>query len=220
MRSETPPGARRRTFTEDARRAQLVESTVDAIADLGYARASLAEIAKRAGVSKGVVSYHFAGKDELVEQVVATLYSRAGSLIGDQVEEAQTSATALRGYIEANLAFVRADPRSVRVLIEIFANHRDGEGRPHYDAAGNDGLLAHLEGLLRAGQRSGEFRPFATRPVAMVVRAAIDAGAGQLAADPEFDIDGYTEELLTMLDLATARTPTTPRSDERDVEPG
>ena len=210
MRSEIEPGGRKRTFTEDARRAQLVESAIDAIADLGYARASLAEIAKRAGVSKGVVSYHFAGKDELVERVVATLYSRAGELIGSQVDRAATSAAALRGYVEANLAFVRADPRGVRVLIEIFAHHRDAKGRPHYDAAGNDGLLAHLEGLLLAGQEAGEFRPFATRPMAMVVRAGIDAAAGQLAADPDFDIDGYTAELLTVLDLATARTPTSP----------
>lgn len=210
MRSETEPGGRKRTFTEDARRAQLVASAVEAIGDLGYARASLAEIAKRAGVSKGVVSYHFAGKDELVEQVVSTLYSRAGELIGSQVDRATTSAAALRGYVEANLAYVRADPRAVRVLIEIFANHRDDEGRPHYDAAGNDGLLAHLEGLLHVGQQAGEFRSFATRPMAMVVRAAIDAAAGQLAADPDFDIDGYTAELLTVLDLATARTPTSP----------
>jgi TetR/AcrR family fatty acid metabolism transcriptional regulator len=59
------------TFTETARRAQILRCAIEAIAESGYGRASLAEIARRAGVSKGVVSYYFASKDELLAQVVA-----------------------------------------------------------------------------------------------------------------------------------------------------
>ena len=51
------------TFTETARRAQILACAIGAIAESGYGRASLAEIARRAGVSKGVVSYYFTSKD-------------------------------------------------------------------------------------------------------------------------------------------------------------
>lgn len=45
------------TFIEAARRAQIVQCASDAIDELGFERASLAEIAKRAGISKSVISY-------------------------------------------------------------------------------------------------------------------------------------------------------------------
>lgn len=44
---------------------------IDAIVELGFARVSVAEVARRAGVSKGVVTYHFAAKDDLIRAVIA-----------------------------------------------------------------------------------------------------------------------------------------------------
>ena len=93
----------------------------------------------------------------------------------------------------------------MRVLVDIGMNFRDPEGRPRVDAAGAEGLLAHLEGILRAGQESGEFRAFATRPMAVMLRSAVDAASAQLALDPEFDVAAYTRELVTVFDLATAK---------------
>ena len=175
--------------------------------ELGYARSSLAEIAQRAGIGKGVIAYHFANKDELTEQVVFELYRRAGQLIGTRVEEAPTAAAALRGYLEANLAFVQANPDLVRVLTDIVMNFRNEDGRLHYGPDDGDGLVRHLEGILRYGQETGEFRECPTRPMAIVIRAAVDAVAGRVSMDPHFDVGAYTRELITMFDLATAAGP-------------
>ena len=47
MRSEINPAGQEpgRTFTETARRAQIVKAAIDTIAELGYGQASLARIA-------------------------------------------------------------------------------------------------------------------------------------------------------------------------------
>ncbi len=50
------------TFTQQKRRGQLVRCMIDAITEVGFARASVGEVERRAGVSKGVVTYHFAAK--------------------------------------------------------------------------------------------------------------------------------------------------------------
>src|SRR5699024_12126000 len=50
-----------------ARRTQIITATIDVIADEGYGRASFSRIAERAGLSSTrLISYHFAGKDELI----------------------------------------------------------------------------------------------------------------------------------------------------------
>ncbi|WP_338106680.1 TetR/AcrR family transcriptional regulator [Psychrobacillus psychrodurans] len=55
------------SFIEKARRNQIVECAIETIAEIGYAQASLGQIAKRAKISKGVISYHFANKEELLD---------------------------------------------------------------------------------------------------------------------------------------------------------
>jgi hypothetical protein len=73
------PGSERSTFTQVKRRDQLVDCAIDAIAELGFARASVAEVARRPGVSKGVVTYHFPAKDDLIGAVIADVLTSRGS---------------------------------------------------------------------------------------------------------------------------------------------
>src|SRR5580693_7433483 len=58
------------TFTERARRGQIVECAIELIAERGYGDTSIAKIAERAGIAKSVVLYHFVSKEELVGAVV------------------------------------------------------------------------------------------------------------------------------------------------------
>jgi AcrR family transcriptional regulator len=55
-----------------ARRAQIVGCAADVIAQAGYAQATMAEIARQAGVAKSVISYHFADKNELMQELIRT----------------------------------------------------------------------------------------------------------------------------------------------------
>lgn len=208
MRSDiSSSGQRGWTFTEEARRAQIIQCAIDTIADVGYARASLAEIAKRAGVSKGVISYHFAGKDELIERVVDHVYNRGAEQITPLLIRQPTVAATLRTYITGNIEFIRGHPHEVAVLTDIFANYRTAEGTLRYGMHTDEPLLAPLRELFEAGQRRGEFREFAPAAMARVLRTAIDSTALQILAFPDFDPDAYARELVTLFDLATRKEP-------------
>ncbi len=74
-----PDGQSRPTFTEAARRTQIIECAIETLATLGYAQASLAHIAKRAGISKGVIVYYFSSKEELFEQVIQATADRCAT---------------------------------------------------------------------------------------------------------------------------------------------
>ena len=119
MRPEIVPITRNgRSFIESARRAQIVECAIDTIATVGYSRTSLAQIAKRASISKGVISYHFADKDDLIQQVVTEVLQAFDAYMRPRVEAERGSATAmLRAYIESNVAFMTAHRKHVLVLV-------------------------------------------------------------------------------------------------------
>ncbi|HWP66339.1 MAG TPA: TetR/AcrR family transcriptional regulator [Candidatus Limnocylindria bacterium] len=68
----------RRTQAERsaATRAQLLDATLVCLQELGYARTTTTEIARRAGVSRGAQLHHFPTKVELVTQAVGRLFER------------------------------------------------------------------------------------------------------------------------------------------------
>jgi len=57
-------------------RGRLLDSTIECLDQLGYARTSTPEIARRAGVSRGAQLHHFPTKTELVTSAVERLFER------------------------------------------------------------------------------------------------------------------------------------------------
>ena len=54
-------------------RAGLVEATLECLNESGYPRTTLAQIAERAGVTRGALNHHFPSKDDLVVQAIEHL---------------------------------------------------------------------------------------------------------------------------------------------------
>jgi AcrR family transcriptional regulator len=191
-----------RTFIETARRAQIVAAAIDTIAEEGYPGASFARIAERLGISRGLISYHFAGKDDLIKQVIHEAAEEAKAYIRPRVLAESTGPGTLRAYIESNLAFMRDHRNNVIAMIEIA---RSAEGRRiFYGDADVVNAVGALEQGLSGFQTAGQFRPdFDPHIMAIAIRAAIEAASPRLALDPEFDIDNYAREIITVFDLAT-----------------
>jgi AcrR family transcriptional regulator len=201
----TPDGQKRPSFIEAARRAQLIECAIETIARLGYAQASLAQIAKRAGISKSVITYHFKSREELIEQVVKEIYTAAAHFIGPRIAAQLTAQHRLQTYIQAHVEYISTHLLQMMAIMEIAINFRTEEGKLRYGAATEKPVLTALEALLRKGQQEGAFRAFDPRVMAITIRRAIDALPPLLIADPDLDVDGYARELVTLIDRATRR---------------
>ena len=188
-----------RSFIETARRAQIVAAAIDTIAELGYARASFAQIARRAGLSStGLISYHFGGKDELIAAVVDEVVGAMGRFMGDRMRTASAPREALRVYIEGNVEFIASHRSEMKALLDVFMN-----GGFHYDTDSEQAVLSPVEEILRAGQAAGEFRGFDTKVMSTLIQRAIDGLPFLLAAEPDLDLNAYASEVFTAFDLAT-----------------
>jgi len=188
------------TFIEAARRAQIIDCAIAAIAELGYTRASLAEIAKRAGISKSVISYHFAGKDDLIRQVVTGILQRGMAAMEPAVGAQPTARAKLRAYITANLEYMREHPREIAALVAIFSANRGGDETPlvHEQLATAGAELATR--IIRDGQAAGEFRQCSAGVVAISLRASLDMVPPYLAVDPDMDLGHYASELIALFE--------------------
>lgn len=204
MRPEiSPSGQEASSFIEAARRSQLVDAAIEVIASVGYAQASLSRIAENAGISKGVISYHFADKDHLIRQTVEQILAAFGSYMRPRVQAERDSAAAmLRAYIESHVGFMREHRKHILALVDILSNARGKNGKCVVNPKDDSGLTA-LEQILRRGQRTGEFRRLSPRVMAVAIRGALDAIAPQMVTDPELDFEAYSRELTTIFDLAT-----------------
>ncbi|WP_290792595.1 transcriptional regulator BetI [Halomonas sp.] len=66
---------------EPIRRQQLITATMAAIDEVGLADATVMRIARHAGVSAGIISHYFGGKDGLLEATMRQILSDLGTAV-------------------------------------------------------------------------------------------------------------------------------------------
>jgi len=151
------------------------------------------------GTSKGVIIYHFGGKDELIRELAAELVARGAAYMRPRIEAEQTGMGMLRAYIESNLAFMAENRNHVVATVEIALNARAADGSRLFSWAFQDRSVASARELLVHFQRTGEFRAgFDPLVMARAIRAGIDNVASLLVADPGLDIAHHARELADL----------------------
>ena len=205
MGSISRPADGELSFIEQARRRQIIEATIASVAEEGYAGASLARVAERAKTSKGVVLYHFGGKDELIKATVHQIYGEIWGFLRPRLEAQATARGRLRAYIESEFAFLEERRARLLTISYLLMSHRDSRGALYLLEEAERTNLKTLGAMLELGQRNGEFRDFAVRPMAATLMHAINGALGQWASDPNISLRDYAAEIVTIFDLATQR---------------
>ncbi len=165
----------------------------------------MAEIAKRAQISKSVVTYYFNGKDQLIREVLTRIYADAARYIGPRVGAESTVRLRLQAYIRTHVEYISTHLEEMAAVMEIAANHRTEDGRLQWGRSADSPVRAALEKMLANGQASGEFGEFDTSVMAVAIRRAIDALPPLMMADPTVDADLYARELVALFDRATRK---------------
>ena len=106
---------------ERLRRRQLIEATINTIHEVGFAAASLQAIAKRAGVSPGLVAHYFTDKNGLLEATLRALFEDLNRDMIARLTAAETPRARMEAVIDANLATSQFDPRLAKVWLAFWA---------------------------------------------------------------------------------------------------
>lgn len=143
------PGRPARPVTRD----HLLRIARQAFAELGYAGASMGDIAARSGIRKSSLFHHFATKDELYREALA-------GVLADIAARMQSSGSPPEGFLERMdrdtmeiQRYLGQNPVAARLLVREFVN-----GGAHLlPSAGPalDGVLEHAIALLEGAMKDG-----------------------------------------------------------------
>jgi TetR/AcrR family transcriptional repressor of bet genes len=106
------------------RRKQLVEAAIAVIHEQGFAQATVARIARRAGISAGMVHHYFEDKDDLL---FATMRHLLAELRADAVERLQQSADPRQricAIIDACFGDAQFDEQVFSAWLALYGNAR------------------------------------------------------------------------------------------------
>jgi TetR/AcrR family transcriptional repressor of bet genes len=106
---------------EPVRRQQLIDATIESVAMRGLQATTINSISKNAGLSSGIISHYFGGKQGLIEATVRYLLS---NLKKDLIEKVcnNTSATQrLMFIVEANFALVQQRSDTTKTWLSFWA---------------------------------------------------------------------------------------------------
>jgi betaine-aldehyde dehydrogenase len=113
----SPPA---RAEAEDQRRRQLIDATIEALADVGFNACTLGEIARRAGVSPGLVAHYFGDKDGLLEATLRHLVSRLGRSAARRLSGVRDPRARVQAVIDANLSPEEFERRTASVWLAFW----------------------------------------------------------------------------------------------------
>jgi AcrR family transcriptional regulator len=155
-------------------RERLLDAAVRLIAREGIDNVRIARIAAEAGVSAGLVHYHFASRDALLEEAIEHSYERAGDMRLATLDDGADTAQRLRAMIDQCLPSDRPLREDWVLWVELWLR----------------------------GARDPALRPVAARLYARLhewFAEAISAGIeiGELRA---CDVDRMSDRLLALID--------------------
>jgi len=197
MTSKT--GGRGETGRADAR-SRMLDAAVRLIAREGVDDVRIARIAVEAGVSAGLVHYHFASRDALLAEALEHSYEIAGDVRTVPMQDGAGALAQLAGMVEQCLPLPGAQRDDWLLWVELWLR---AARRPELRAT-----AARLYGRMHEwfataiaeGVDTGEIPPCDADRAADFAIALLDGyGVRALVADPQLDVDAARREVWAAL---------------------
>lgn len=168
-----------RNEPEDIRRQQLIEATIDTLADAGFSATTLAEIGGRAKLSPGLIAHYFDDKDGLLEATLRTLAKRLSGAVSARLRSAKGPRERVQAIIDTTLAPEEFEPRTCSVWLAFWGQVIHSERLRRVQRIYQGRMLSNLRHALRQLAPEGEAERIALGLAAMIdglwLRATLSA---------------------------------------------
>ena len=206
---------------EPERRLALLKAAFREVAEKGFSEVTLDDIARRAGVSKGVTLYYFDSKDDLFRDLFAWLIDSIHGRMREAVAKEQDPVAKVRALV----ALIFPSPSKNRAFFRAFVDFCGLAARREPFREINARFYAGCReidgGIAEEGMRRGMFVVRDPREAGSTMRAMFDGLMMQWLSekDPEATFGVYRErcerELLNYLLPGPVPAVSSPRAGEK-----
>lgn len=158
MNDTATPELPKRKMSRETRRQQLIEATIETLALRGYASTTLTEVARTAGLSHGLVNFHFETKENLLAETLLYMAEEYKANWARYLAEAGPAPAAqLDALLRADLDPAICRPSRLSAWLAFWG---EAQGRPMYqDRAGanDDVYIRKVEEICARLQDEGGY---------------------------------------------------------------
>ena len=165
---------------------KILEAARRVLGRKGYARATISEVAKEAGVSRGLLHYYFKSKEEMLARVMRETVEATAGMTEILFRESKDPHALARSLVKAMNAFVQEDPLFSSIFFESWGLAR------HSETVDRElrGLYRHFVQAVRNGLEDTARRgvipfPGDLQGMAVVLTSIIDGMSLQLMVMPD-----------------------------------
>jgi TetR/AcrR family transcriptional repressor of bet genes len=152
--TEKNPAERRgRKASKEIRQLQLIEATIDSLAKRGYSETTMADVADGAGLSRGIVNFHFESKEKLLVATLQHMYDEYAAHWRTALDKAGGDpASRLQALVAADFDRSICNKRKLAAWCAFWG---EAKSRPTYQALSGardkayQGTIVELCGLLK-----------------------------------------------------------------------
>lgn len=190
-----------RPSTSAVRRREIVDATVRVMARRGWNETSIDEITREARVSRGLVSYHFKDKNELLSDVLKRCREMFLEAVTAALEAGEPPEHQMRCATRASLLMARTNPLPYEVFFHFSSSGRSDPQLAEEVRALHATYRESCARTIRDCQRRGVYRRDIDPDAAAAKHMGTIIGlAVQWLIDPgAFDLDAAGDLALEML---------------------
>jgi len=188
------------TFTEQARKKQILEISMDLFREKGYSNTSISDIAQIAGISRGVIFYYFDSKKELGDEVIRQSLKSYGRYVQLRVNKKHSASEKLLEFVEACLDYTSVHHEDWIVFVDTIGRVGNSTEKNGVLAWMSERTQENLVTIIIEGQAAGEIENYPAQELSWILHGVVDGLMSLVAIQPhELDIPACKKLLKTIL---------------------
>jgi TetR/AcrR family fatty acid metabolism transcriptional regulator len=182
------------------RKDQIVRATVECITKNGYSNFSMQDVARTAGVSKGIIHYYFLNKEELMMSVLEKVAGDIEGVLQSDMASIKDARRKLEIFVEVCFDVVRSTREYYQVQMDFWTqiNHKEEVRQAiakHYVK-----FRETCAAVIREGMQQGVFKTVDPLNYSSFIIAVIDGLSLQWLFDEKvFDYDTIVKKAANLI---------------------
>lgn len=138
------------------RRQEILQAAIEVLAERGFHKTKIRDIAQAAGVADGTIYLYFKNKDELLIQLFEEVMERTLTMFHRTLDEAASPEDKLRGFLLTQMVLVREEPKLAKIISVVL--RQSSTFLQEYNNPLFAEYLRTIRNILEEGVAQGAFR--------------------------------------------------------------